>query len=113
MHDVQVDPRNMFLGALLALVLLASAAFALTPTASANREECPAGRLCLWSGPTFGEARAFFNESETGCHSLANIDPRSGWNRTGHTATFPFIKTIPSGGEFRNEFPWGGEVCIQ
>jgi len=114
MHSVQVETRNVLVGVLVTLVLLVGAAFVLTPTASANREDCPEGRICLWSGPTFGEARAFFNGFETGCHSLASIDPRSGWNHTGnHTAIFPFIKTIGPGREFRNEFPWGGEVCIE
>jgi len=113
MRGVQAEARNVVLSILIALVVLASAALVLAPTASANKEDCPSGKLCLWSGPTFGEARAFFTESETGCHSLANIDPRSGWNRTSHLAIFPYIKTIAPGGEFKNEFPWGGEVCIE
>lgn len=113
MHTAPMG-RKTLLSALVALALLGAALFVVTPTASANREECPEGRICLWSGPTFGEARAFFNGFETGCHSLASIDPRSGWNHTGnHTAIFPFIKTIRPGQSFSNEFPWGGEVCIE
>ena len=59
------------------------------------------------------QSERFFNGSETGCHSLANIDPQSIWNHTGnHTATFPFARTISPGQSFANMFPWGGEVCI-
>lgn len=113
MHSVHVDTRNVVLGALVALVVLVGALLVLAPTASANKEDCPAGKICFWSGPTFGEAAAFFNGSETGCHSLAAINPRSGWNHSGnHTAEFPLTRVIPPGGEFANAFPWGGNVCI-
>jgi hypothetical protein len=113
MHTVHVDARNMFVAALVGLVVLAGALFAFVPTASANREDCPAGRICLWNGPTFGEERAFFEASETGCRPLNNINPRSGWNRTSRTAEFPLSRTIGPGAEFSNIFPWGGEVCIR
>jgi Peptidase inhibitor family I36 len=113
MHNVLADARNVLLGTVVALAMLAGALLVLAPTASANREDCPAGRICLWSGPTFGGDRAFFEGSATGCHSLANIDPRSGWNHTGnHTAEFPFSRTIGPGASFSNIFPWGGNVCI-
>jgi len=114
MHNVQVANRNVFLTALVALVMLAGALLVFAPTASANREDCPAGKICLWAGPTYGGERAFFNGSETGCHSLASIDPQSIYNNTtGHTAEFPFSRTIRAGQFFANQFPWGGEVCIR
>ncbi len=113
MQNVHARPRNLFLTTMVAFVVMASALLVLAPAASANREDCPAGRICLWAGPTFGGDRAFFEGSDVGCHSLANIDPQSGWNHTGnHTAEFPFTRTIGPGQEFHNIFPWGGNVCI-
>lgn len=113
MQNVHADARSAYRAVLVAIVVLAGALLIFAPTASANREDCPAGRICLWSGPTFGETRAFFEASETGCRPLNNIDPRSGWNRTSHTAEFPLSRTIGPGGEFSNIFPWTGEVCIR
>jgi len=114
MHNLPVGARSTFLSAWVALVVMVSALLVFAPTASANREDCPAGKVCLWAGPTFGGERAFFNGEETGCHPLGSIDPRSIWNHTGnHTAIFPFSRTIRPGESFANLFPWGGEVCIE
>jgi hypothetical protein len=82
----------MSLSGLLALVVLTSALLVGASTASATIDEksdCPSGKICLWSGPTFGGQQSFWNGSETGCHALENIDPQSMWNHTGnHTAVF-------------------------
>jgi hypothetical protein len=112
--DVQVDARKIFLSALLALVVLASALLVIAPKASANKEDCPAGKVCLWAGPTFGGERAFFNGEELGCHSLASINPRSAWNHTGNKkVTFPGLLVMFPGAEFSNLEPaWPGEICI-
>lgn len=69
---------------MVAFAAVASMFLALAPHALAEKSECPSGYVCLWSGPTFGGERAFFPGGETGVHTLANIDPRSGWNHTGN-----------------------------
>jgi hypothetical protein len=80
------------LGGLIALVVLTCALLTVAPKASAsveNKSDCPAGKICLWSGPTFGGQQSFWNGSETGYHALENIDPQSVYNHTGnHTAVF-------------------------
>lgn len=102
MHNVQVETRNVFLSALVAFVVLAGALFVFAPTASANREDCPAAKVCLWSGPTYGGSAAFFNGEDTGWHSLAEINPQSAWNHTGnHAVLFDGLTWINPGETIR------------
>lgn len=113
----ELDRRSIFLGALIALVVLASALWAVAPKASAGlleKSDCPAGFICVWEGPTFGGNRAFFSGSETGCHSLANIDPKSAYNHTGnHTAILVGLTSIGPGGTVSDITPaFTGELCI-
>jgi hypothetical protein len=113
--DVQLDKRNLLLSALVGLMMLVGAFFALTPEASAlEKSDCPAGYVCVWEGPTFGGNRAFFAGSETGCHGLANINPRSAFNHTGnHGAIFPGLVGLGPGESFSNlGSPYTGELCI-
>ena len=111
--DLQLDTRNVFPSVLIALVV-AAGFLILTPQASAEKSDCPAGKICVWAGPTFGGAAAFFDGSETGCKALSSIDPRSAWNHTGnHTASFP-SGTLPlgPGGSFSERLPYTGSMCI-
>jgi peptidase inhibitor family I36 len=109
--------RKAFLSALLTLVALTGVLLALSSPASANKEDCPPGKVCLWSGPTFGgEIRAFFNGEEVGCHSLENINPRSAFNHTGnHLAIFPEFITLGPGRSWENapEPGWQFNMCIR
>lgn len=95
------------------LGLLVAMTFALTTDASANRSDCPSGKICLWSGPTFGEQQAFFED--TGCKPLNNIDPRSGFNNTNNRIfslqQWPYA-TIWWGESWSNGSPYTGEICI-
>jgi hypothetical protein len=89
-----VNTRNVFLGALIALVMLASALLTIAPKASAeitDKSDCPNGKVCLWSGPTFGGQQSFWNAWETGYHGLENIDPQSVYNRTSNRVAVFFI----------------------
>lgn len=43
------------------------------------KSDCPAGKVCFWSGNTYGGQQAFFPEVK-GCYGLANIDPHSVYN---------------------------------
>lgn len=112
----QLDTRSVFLSVLVALLMLASAFLALAPEVSAgttDKSDCPAGKICLWSGPTFGGQQSFWNGSETGCHALENIDPQSVYNHTGnHNATFPGLGTIVPGSSFTFSPAWTGSMCI-
>lgn len=84
--NMQLGARSVFLSALVGLVVLAGTFFAAAAQASAvgprNKSDCPNNTACLWEGPTFGGNRAFFAASDGGCHSLANINPRSAYNNT-------------------------------
>jgi hypothetical protein len=80
--DVLLDRRRGFLGLLVAMIAVSGTLLALAPAASADKSDCPAGKICLWSGPTFGGQRSFWDASETGCHALENIDPQSAYNHT-------------------------------
>lgn len=77
---------------LIVLVVLTCAFLVIAPKASAGTEDksdCPAAKICLWSGPTFGGQQSFWNGYETGYHALENIDPQSVYNHTGnHVAIF-------------------------
>lgn len=83
------------------------------------KSDCPAGKICLWSGPTFGGQQSFWNGSETGCHALESIDPESVYNHTGnHTAVFfigPFNVElgISPGETFQFSEPYTKEFCIR
>jgi hypothetical protein len=95
MHNIHAGTRKTVLSALVALAVLASTLLSFAPPASANREDCPAGSVCLWSGPTYGGQQAFFNGEDTGWHTLSNIDPESGWNHTGnHNVIFQETTTL-------------------
>jgi len=97
------------------LAVMIGTFFTLAPKASAATEDCPAGKICLWAGKTFGGQQAFFDGSETGCKSLSNIDPGSMRNHTGnHTATFfPGPVAIGPGLEFNFGEPgYTGSMCI-
>jgi hypothetical protein len=61
--------RMAALAACFALAGLGSAALA--PQAMANREDCPGQFLCLWNGPTFGEARIQVHDN--GWQNLSNF----------------------------------------
>lgn len=83
--DAQLSSRNLLLSGLVALALLASSFLMFAPNAAAlDKSDCPSGKICLWAGPTFGGQQSFWNAWETGCHALANIDPRSAFNNTGN-----------------------------
>jgi hypothetical protein len=69
-------------------VVLAGALFVFAPVASANREDCPAARVCLWAGETYGGQQAFFNGEDHGWHTLENINPASSWNHTGNHSVY-------------------------
>jgi Peptidase inhibitor family I36 len=116
MHIVPVA-RKVSLSALVALALLAGALFVATPKASANKEDCPSGDICLWSGPTFGtEPRAFFTSAETGCKPLNNINPRSAFNNSSsRTAEFPGFINLGPGRSWENapEPGWQFNMCIR
>jgi hypothetical protein len=109
--NVQLDTRNVFLSGLIALVVLASAFLALASKASAVLNDCPAGKVCLWAGQTFGGQQSFWNAWETGCHALANIDPQSIRNNTNNrTVTYP--ANVGPGLEYQFFSPWTGSFCF-
>jgi len=111
---IQVDPRHLFMSALVALVLMAGVLLSLAPKASAVTSDCPSGKICLWAGQTFGGQQSFWNAWETGCHALANIDPRSVRNNTGNrTAWLPGWGAVGPGVEVATANPYTGELCIQ
>jgi hypothetical protein len=112
--DLQLDRTNAVLAAFVALVVLTGAFFALAPKAFAEKSDCPAGDVCVWEGPTFGGNRAFFAGSETGCHSLANIDPKSAYNHTGnHAAILVNLAGLAPGEAISDITPaFTGELCI-
>ena len=113
--NVQLDTRNVFLTALIALVVLASAFLALAPRALAAKSDCPPADVCVWAGPAFGGDRAFFAGSDTGCHALAAINPRSAFNHTGtRVAVFPGLTSLFPGESFSNlGSPFTGSLCIE
>jgi hypothetical protein len=112
--NLQLDTRNLILSALIALVALASAFAVLAPKASAATEDCPPSDVCLWETENFSGTRSFFSGSETGCHDITNINPRSMRNHTGnHTATFfPGPFGIGPSGEHLFGGPYTGSMCI-
>jgi hypothetical protein len=114
--NLELDRRNVSLSALVALVVLASAFLALASKASASttvKSDCPAGKICLWAGPTFGGQQSFWNASETGCHALANIDPQSAYNHTSNRhATLTGFTTIGHETSIGWGFEYTGELCI-
>lgn len=82
---VVINTRYVFLSGLIALVVLISAFLTIAPNALAfDKSDCPSGKVCFWSGPTYGGQQSFWNAWETGYHALANIDPQSMWNNTGN-----------------------------
>jgi hypothetical protein len=115
--SIQLDTRNVFLSALVALVVLAGALLVLAPTASANRSDCPLNTVCLWEGPTFGGDRAFFSENDEGCKPLNNIDPKSGYNRADSAIVSLsgglFYSVLWPGDDFENlSDGYDGQICI-
>lgn len=111
--NIQLDRSNVLLSGLVALVF-ATAFFAFAPKAFAEKSDCPAGDVCVWEGPTFGGGRAFFAGSETGCHALANINPKSAFNHTGnHTAILVNLAGMAPGESISDITPaFQGELCI-
>jgi hypothetical protein len=110
MHTASVA-RKAILSTLVALMVLTSALLVFAPAASANREDCPLGKVCFWEGPTYGGNRAFFES--TGCYSLGNINPRSAWNHTNsRIALLEGRPTLWPGDFFHDQPAYGGSVCI-
>ena len=101
--NVEISTKTVLMSALSALAVLVVAFLAMAPKASAVKSDCPAGYVCLWSGPTYGGQQAFFHGSELGVKGLANIDPRSGWNHTGNKIV------ALTGGEFYSVL-WEGDA---
>jgi len=105
-------------GWILLIGLCASVYFAFIPKASAVepfvKSDCPSGKICLWSGTTFGGQQSFWNASELGCHALENINPGSVFNNTtNRKARFPGLGTIVAGSSFSFSPAWEGEMCIE
>lgn len=111
---VHAVKRSATLSALVSLALVASAFFAFAPAASADYGDCPSQKICLWAGPTYGGQRAFFDASDTGWKSLANIDPRSVRNNTSNRHVyFPeWGATWGPGQSQNNLLPYWGWVYI-
>lgn len=97
---------------MVALVLFAIAYLALAPHASANTTDCPSGKICLWSGPTFGGEKSFWNASETGCHALEGIDPQSLRNNTTNREVYSPVNVL-AGLEYQWFSPYGGGFCFK
>lgn len=118
MVSIPLDRRSVLVGVLIALIGLASALFAPAPSADASaldKSDCPSGKICLWSGPTYGGQQSFWNAWETGCHGLENIDPTSAYNNTNNrNATFPGVLGSPLGPGQSFQFlnPYTGSLCI-
>lgn len=110
--NAQLDTRNVFLGALIALVLLSGVLLALAPKASAVTNDCPSQKICLWAGQTFGGQQSFWNAWETGCHGLENIDPWSIRNNTSNREVYSPINLLP-GLEYQWFKPHGGGFCFK
>lgn len=111
--NLQLEARKSVLSALIALAVLAGVCFLVSaPKASAVKSDCPSGKVCFWSGPTFGGTQAFFEG--TGCKGLENIDPASAWNNTNNrTVTFSCCTIgLGPGGSYRERLPYGGTICI-
>jgi hypothetical protein len=84
-----INARTISLSGLIALVVLTCALLTTAPKAAAVQSDCPASKICLWLGQTFGGQQSFWNGYETGYHALENIDPASVYNHTGnHYAVF-------------------------
>jgi hypothetical protein len=107
--------RKVSVRALVALALAAGAFFALTSNASAVTSDCPGGKICFWTGKTYGTAECRAGENcfstffgyEVGKHNLENIDPQSMYNHTGeHVAWFIEGLNIYSQGP-NGDFSWG------
>lgn len=113
--DFPFDRRSLLLSGLITLVLFCCALLAVAPKSFAVTSDCPAGKICLWSGPTYGGDRSFWEASQTGCHALENIDPTSVRNNTDNRlATFPGVLGSPLGHtkEFSFLNPYTGQLCI-
>jgi peptidase inhibitor family I36 len=113
--DIRLDRRNVLLSGLITLVLFGCALLAFAPRSLAVTNDCPAGKICLWSGPTFGGDKSFWSESDTGCHALENIDPTSMRNNTDNRlATLPGVLGSPLGHtkEFTFLNDYTGQLCI-
>jgi len=84
------------------LALTLGAVFA--PTASANREDCPAQYVCLWDGPTFGEDRRQFHDN-----GLQNLSDFSFNDRTSSI----FNNTNRWAAIYEHAWGGGGRRCIR
>ena len=109
--QAQLDTRNVLLSALIAFVVLASTFLAFAPKASAVTSDCPAQKICLWSGQFFGGQQSFWNAWETGCHALANIDPTSIRNNTTNRKVTSPVQVGP-GLEYQWFEPHKGGFCF-
>lgn len=114
--NLHLNRTNAFIGAAIALIgITAILILTLAPKASAVTTDCPAGYVCFWTGKQFGGQQAFFAGSETGCKSLANIDPGSMRNHTGNKSVtfFPAGTPIGPGSEIAfGDHGYTGSACI-
>ena len=114
MHTAPIEQkRNVFLGALVALALLAGALFASTPMASAKKSQCSLHTVCIWSGSNFTGTFSQWPESETGCHNhIFNPTFKSGWNRANLNVTFGTFGVVPPAVSFStNGSAFEGNIC--
>jgi len=82
MHTVPVA-RKVFLGALVALALLAGAMLVATPKASAGIEQCSPGTVCIWQAANWEGNFSWW--STPGCYNHeGNPEIRAAWNRSSH-----------------------------
>lgn len=113
MHTVPVE-RRIFLGALVALALLAGALFASTPKASAEKSQCSLHTICIWEGSNFTGVFHHFSE-EPGCYNKERWPFKSGWNRGNHNVEFGNHKGLVSPGESfsTNGTGFEGLLCVR
>jgi hypothetical protein len=113
--NLRLNIRNIVFSGLITLALAGCALLAVASSSLAVTNDCPAGKICLWSGPTYGGDRSFWNESDTGCHALESIDPTSMRNNTDNRlATLPGVLGSPVGHtqEFSFLNDYMGQLCI-
>jgi type I restriction enzyme S subunit len=91
--EILTEMAQVFVGALITLVLLAGALLAAAPKASASMSQCPANSVCVWSGSGWTGTFTSWPASSGGCHNHAGIPSiRSGWNRISNNVSLSSLR---------------------
>jgi hypothetical protein len=112
MHSAQSRTRKPFVSGLVVLAMFFVAFFALAPSASAARSDCPYDYVCVWAQANYQGTLSYWPGWDWGCKThVYNPSIRSTWNRSGWWVRYGGQGTVGPDSWIADFGPVTGRIC--